>query len=207
VTADGWSRSAPDPRDRDWTDRIRRGDRGALEELFEAYYPRFMEFAIDFLHARGGVMPADQARQDASDAVHDVLLDLWCRRMSLDPQAGVIRYVYAAIRNRAFDMLTGRGRDRRTLVSLEDLDETVLTSKLESRQTISPLDEPEEWDRLYAAIAALAPGRRTVILLRWQTGYSFAEIAAILGVSVRSAETQHLRAMNDLRERLKKTEG
>ena len=55
---------------------------------------------------------------------------------------------------------------------------------------------------LQNAMATLTPGRRNVILLRWIHGFTFAEIADLLGVSVRSVETQHLRAMKDLRARI-----
>ncbi len=60
----------------------------------------------------------------------------------------------------------------------------------------------EEWARLEAAVAALPPGCRQVLLMHKIERLSHAEIGAALGIAVSTVEKQHVRALRLLRASL-----
>jgi RNA polymerase sigma-70 factor (ECF subfamily) len=64
----------------------------------------------------------------------------------------------------------------------------------------------QELERLRAAIAALPPGCRQVLILRKLELLSHKEIAARLGLAVSTVEKQHLRALRLLRAQLRPDE-
>jgi len=65
------------------------------------------------------------------------------------------------------------------------------------------LDEVERRNRLRAAIEALPERCRLVMQLRWEEQLSHAEIADVLGISVKGVERQLSRGLQFLRDRAK----
>jgi len=64
----------------------------------------------------------------------------------------------------------------------------------------------QEWARLEAAIAALPPGCRQVLLLCRMEQRTHAEIAAAVGIAISTVEKQHARALRLLRAALQAQE-
>ncbi len=64
-------------------------------------------------------------------------------------------------------------------------------------------DETAERDRVLAAVAALAPRRRAVVVLRFYEDRSIGEIAAVLGCSEGTVKSQLSRALGQLGVSLK----
>ena len=172
--------------------RIRAGDARAFEELFRREYPALCRFADRYV--RDG--PASE------DLVQDLFATVWANRARLDVRGSVRSYLFTAVRNRALNLR------KHTLVEREwGRDESVPEVRALHRAPRRPddiLDESERDARLRAAIAHLPERCRLVMQLRWQEQLGHADIASIMGISIKGVEIQLTRGLRSLRERLRR---
>lgn len=165
--------------------RISRGDRDAFEGLFREHYAALVGFAEGIV----------RSREVAEDTVQDVLLNIWRQRETLRVDDSVRAYLFRAVRNRTLNHLRNE-RVRREAVP-----------HLESEMPYAPsgdarLMEGELEHAVRDAVAALPPRCREVFELSREHGLRYSEIAATLGISVKTVETQMGRALRTLRQRL-----
>ncbi len=163
---------------------VARGDAVAFEALFRRYRGTLCRFVFRYT----------QSMEMAEDLVHDLFLWVWRQAADVDLRGSVRGYLFGAARHRAFDAVERRAVAERAPIA--DV-EASLMHREASPDTL--VEGAELRAAVHAAIAHLSERRRTVITLRWGHQLSFADIAQALGVSVRTAETTHLRAMEDLR--------
>jgi len=180
-----------DPSDTDLARRIRDGDAAPLETLFHEHYAALCRFANRYLHDRAA----------AEDLVQDVFASIWAGRMRLDVRGSVRSYLFAAVRNRALNL-----RKHQLVERDWEFDEALPDVRALHRAPARPddlLDEVERRNRLRAAIEALPERCRLVMQLRWEEQLSHAEIADVLGISVKGVERQLSRGLQFLRDRAK----
>jgi|SRR5687768_2320279 len=151
------------------------GDTGALERLFERHYRPLRRWAA-------GRLPT-WARQltDTDDLVQNALLQTFKRMEHFEPRgAGSLQaYLRRAVINGLRDQLRRRGREPEAV----NLDETGGQDVL-----VVPGDSPleqaigrENLERYEAALALLRPEEREAIIGRIEMGYTFQELADVLG--------------------------
>ena len=181
--------SASDPHD-DLPARLRAGDAAAFEALFRANYGALCGFAVRLGHECAV----------AEELVQELFADLWARRAEWALQGSVRGYLFAALRNRALN-LRRRGGHERAWAARE--------TTAEVRDLHPTPDSPDarlEADELHArvehALDALPERCRLAMRLRWREQLSYAEIAAVLGISVKGVESQLARGLHALRTRL-----
>jgi len=135
-------------------------------------------------------------REDALDALQDVLMATWDKREALDglPLDQQRRYLYAAARNRSIDVVRSRARAQRSSRSFCDADEPVAAGP-ESK----PLDELEQLGRL---IGQLDPDSCVLIHLSYVGGLSCKEIADCLGRPAGTVRSQLTRLRQRLRRQM-----
>lgn len=175
-------------RDRCWLRRICRGDEEAFEALFLAYYTDLCRFAARYVSSSDVV----------EDLIQDIFLSVWKRRETLDPQQNIRAYLYKATRNEAFKHLNRkrvrkRYRDRR------------------AGEELPVRAGPEEAFRhrelevaVQEALDALPERRCHIFVLSRQHGLTYAEIADLLDISIKTVETQMGRALRMLEKHLSK---
>jgi len=128
-----------------------------------------------------------QTPEDGEDALQDALVRAWrhfggCREESVKP------WFLRIVRNVCFDLLTARGQMRQEGFADHDPldpDGSLHVEDVFGRKSLDPesaLAEKSELTRLEAAIQALPPLFREVVVLRDVEGMSYAEIAAVTGV-------------------------
>ena len=123
--------------------------------------------------------------EDAADAVQDTLAKAWEKRNILTSPEQFKPWVMRILVNQCKDML--RKRKRRSFYPLE-----------ENTASIDPLAlQPP----VMAAINALKPELRAVMVLHYVDGYTVQEIASNLGVPLGTVKTR----MRSARKRLKQT--
>ncbi|HTJ22320.1 MAG TPA: RNA polymerase sigma-70 factor [Gemmatimonadaceae bacterium] len=159
-----------------------------LDQRFDALvrreYPRLAELAYVMLRHRA----------DAEDVVQEVLLGVWRHRERFDFDDPV-PYLVRAVRNRALSSRRRRGTEWRWL-------------GLHPRQTPEAppairLEHDELLRDFYAAMRALPERRREIFVLHRVNGLSYAQIASVLGISVKTVENQMGRALDRLRKALR----
>ena len=171
--------------EQEWVRKIRQGDGAAFEMLFRSYCQPLIRFVRRYV--------GDTSM--AEDLVQDVFLAVWSNRSRLDPAASMKVYLYAAARNRALKHLRHGAVERR---SAGDVERTLPRQK-------TPADELQGKELAGAvaeAIEALPERTRIVFSMNRFDRLTYAEIAGIQGVSIKTVETQMGRALKSLRDRL-----
>ena len=164
--------------------RLREGDDGAYSAIFREYYPGLVVSATRLLGERAL----------AEEVAQDVMLELWRRRASLMLTGPVRAYLHSAARNRALNRLRQARTAKRGEVYVRGPSES---PPADSRAMSGELELA-----VAAAIAALSEPQREVFEMNRMRGLTYNEIAALLGISVKSVEARMGRALKQLREHL-----
>ena len=179
------------PAERDQTDdrellaRLRAGEQQAFDAIFRAHYATLVGLAEGMLRSRAA----------GEDVVQEVMLELWRRREEVVIQESLRAYLVRSTRNRALNQIRHANVQRKAEPALAR-DEAV------SPTGASLLVASELREAITAAIAELPPACREVFVLSRTQGLRYAEIAATLGISVKTVESQMGKALRHMRTRL-----
>jgi RNA polymerase sigma-70 factor (ECF subfamily) len=174
---------------------MRLGDVAAFERCFREYYDGLCAFATRFVNDRA----------IAEELVQDLFTHLWTSRARLEIRGSLRGYLYAAVRNRALN------QRRRDAVEEDWVASAGAADVLEIGSSGTPSPTPDVHSQMEAtettaqvnrAFNSLPERCRMVMHLRWRDQMSYAEIAGILGISVKGVENQLARGLKALRERL-----
>jgi RNA polymerase sigma-70 factor (ECF subfamily) len=174
--------------DRELASRIRAGDVGA----FEALYRRYASAMIRFAYSQLG------SQEVAEDVVQELFLGLWRHREKWVPSESARAYLFGALRNRIVShrrTLVARGRRRH-------VGEGSAASLPSSSSADHRVREAELIDAIERAVEGLSPRCRETFRLVRQQHLSYAQAAAVLGVSVKAVEMNMVRALAALRKQL-----
>jgi RNA polymerase sigma factor (sigma-70 family) len=125
----------------------------------------------------------------AADLVQDVFVRLWTQRDSTRVHGNIRGYLYRSLRNRALDV---RKHDQAEDARLHLIGSGGELPGMAAQPAAADvlMDRQEIEARVAAAFATLSPRGRETALLRWRDELGRDEIAAIMGVSVRTVNTQ-----------------
>ncbi len=170
----------------EWATRLRAGDAALFEQTFRTFLPGLVVYLSRFV----------TTREAAEDIVQDLFLALWRTRETLEVRETVTTYLYAAARHRALDVLKHERVVQRW-------------AERNAPSEVSPAPSPERATMLTELAAALdeavatLPARGRTIFRLSREGLTYREIAASLGLSVKTVETHMHRALTALRVRLR----
>jgi len=167
----------------------RQGDPEALAQLVARYHDRVYRY--------GQRMCRD--RFDADDAVQDAFATL-ARRPDVQHHPGVIAWLFAVVRNACRRLLRPRALERRRL------GEPVADHDAVAALDPSPHQALERWrivDTVHAAIAALEPSLREILILRDLEGMTGEEACRALAISDAAMKSRLHRARAGIRDRLR----
>jgi RNA polymerase sigma-70 factor (ECF subfamily) len=174
---------------RRWMDLIRGGDAAALESLFRATHRWLLGLA------RGYVRSA----ADAEDVVEEMFLKLWTRRDRIRVTGSVRSYLAVAVRNTALNYLDRRRVEAKYLGSPSA--EPWIGGGTTEEEDETPLS-PELMERVQRAVDALPSRARETYCLYYHRHLTYAQIANLMGVSVRTVEAQLVRCVRKLTKAL-----
>jgi RNA polymerase sigma-70 factor (ECF subfamily) len=163
--------------ERAWVRGAQRGSVADLEALFRAHWPR--AFRAAYLVVHDAAAAEDIAQESFLAAVR--ALDRFDRRRPFGP------WLHRIVVNRSIDWT--RARQLRA--------ETELGETHAAEAAAEPLD-----GSLLAAMGALPPDQRAVIVLRHLLGYTPGEIARALGLPRGTVNSRLRRGLDSLREQL-----
>ncbi|MEP6619980.1 MAG: RNA polymerase sigma-70 factor [bacterium] len=170
--------------------RIREGDVAAFESLYRAMHQPLRTFATRYL--------GDTGR--AEELVQDLFFDIWKSRAEWQVAGSVRSYLFSAVRNRALNMC------RRETVERDWADDeagdSVRALHPAPPRPDTELERAELSAQLTRALASLPERCALVMHLRWQDTMSYADIAQVLGISVKGVEVQLARGLRYLRNRI-----
>ncbi len=184
-------RPGGDPGDADLVRRVRAGDRGAVDDLYDRF--RRPAFAL----ARR-VLADDTL---AEDVVQDVFLSVWRDPHAYDGSRGSLSsWLLAMVHHKAVDAVRREEAHRRRQSRAED--DLVLSAPTAARDV-----EDEAWSRVVSeqvrlALGALPDAQREALTLAYYGGYTQREVAALTHAPLGTVKTRMLAGMRRLKEEL-----
>lgn len=177
--------------DEDLLLRVKNGDEVAFELVFYRYKGKLYDFIRRSL-------PADQ---DAESMVQEIFTKFWINRQQLDPAKSLNAFLYTVARNEIYGQL------RKVLVRRKYLEELSFSAS-NSGQTTEQQLEYDELIRFVSQLVKTMPEkRREIYELSRNEGLSYKEIAQQLGISENTVDSQIRKALDYLRENLRKKLG
>lgn len=176
----------PDSVVRRWAVGLRDSDREVAEEMFAAFYPHLFRYARRITRDAAG----------AEDVVQDAFLRVWRMRLRIDPDRSLRALLFVMVRNLALN------RQDRRAPNLDD----VSAARGAEVDLAAAVDARRLAERLKIWIDAMPARRREAFHLSRYEHLSYAEIAGIMDVSVRTVENHIRLALQDLRDRIQEFE-
>jgi len=192
------SRAGPEglPEDRELIERCKRGDIGAFDQLFRRYTRQVYNYAFRMI----------PNYDDANDIAQEAFVRAFNSIRSFRGDSNFSTWLFRIVYNVSLDEI--KRRKGRYLLSLDEqleLEEDSLTRQVES-ESPSPdeLVEKQERDRiLQEAIETLPEYQKAMIVLYHMQGFSYEEIAEIVGLPIGTVKSRLNRARESLKEKLK----
>lgn len=157
-----------------------------LEAMFCDIYRRIHDRAMD--HAERFLSPSE-----AEDAVADAVGEIWRRWKKLRPEQRSDAYFFGTVHHKVIDRLRANSSQE----SLDDAEAEL--SKLAIHEIDRPTRATTAADIIDLTVAQMPHDRRQVFLLIREHGFTYKEVAEILGVSESTVNTQISRSNANLR--------
>jgi RNA polymerase sigma-70 factor (ECF subfamily) len=172
-------------------ERVRAGDERAFEQIFRSRYGSLCGFANTFVHSP----------ETAEEIVQTVFLNIWANRQRWEVHGTLRAYLFGAVRNQALNHVK-RGQLERSWAASAVSDEGVLELHGSLPEAAVSVEAEELAAAVRRAIDNLPPRARMAVQLRWEGELKHAEIAEVMGISVKGVENHLSRAMEALRRLL-----
>ncbi len=166
----------------------------SLAGFFETEHGRLVGYVRRWL--------ADLTEEDAEDIVQEVALNVFDRADVTAPIRNLSAYVYRALKNRVVDLLR-RPKPALSLDQPAGREESPALADLVRDEAGAPeagLERKELADRLWAALEALAPEDRAIIIATELEGWTFQELAEEWDAPLGTLLARKSRAMKKVRK-------
>jgi RNA polymerase sigma-70 factor (ECF subfamily) len=154
-----------------------KGDKAAFRKLVERHQRRAFSIALGLV----------RDENDARELVQEAFLRVYKGLGSFQGGSSFFTWLYRIVTNLAIDLMRKPGRRDAELVEAQALDDEAvdfpLLSRIDGADPIDALRRREIAARIQAALDALPPYHRGVILMREVEGMSYEEMAQAMGVS------------------------
>jgi RNA polymerase sigma-70 factor (ECF subfamily) len=170
------ARQAEAEQDRALVERARSGDASAFRELVERHQRRAFAIAVALVHNE----------HDAREVVQEAFLRVYRGLNRFHGGSSFFTWLYRIVTNLSIDLMRKPSRrdaeldDRR---ELSDEAHIPLLARIEGSDPVEAVRRGELADRIDAALEALPPYHRGVILMREVEGMSYEEMAEAMNVS------------------------
>lgn len=172
--------------DQELTALLKAGDHVAYTEIYRRY------FKLLFKHAFSRLKDEDESK----DIVQELFTNLWYKHDSLSPDRNISNYLYTAVRNRIFDLISRKNLESRYIAGLPasiDTAECITDYNVRESQLRQLIDKE---------IQALPSKMREVFRLSRVENLSHKEIAEKLELSEQSVRSHIKNALKILRVKL-----
>ncbi len=161
------------------------GDLEEFENLFRQFFQPLVLFANKFIYDL----------DLAENIVQDVFMNIWMNREQIDFKGNLKTYLYTSVKNRAINSVKHSKIEREYKEKVR-----IVESDFNTPETEFDLQEMEK--DINKVIQNLPDKCRLIFLMSRNDHLTYAEIAEILGISIKTVENQMGKALKALRTRL-----
>lgn len=172
------------------------GSELAFRTLVERYQRPVFSLVLRMVRDRG----------IAEDVTQEVFVKAWLALARYDPRRRFASWLFKIASNAAIDQLR-RKKLPTTSIESSDPDHSSILDRIEDERSESPdtlVKRRELSSALEAAVAALRPEYRLVVLLRFREELPYRDIAEATGMPLGTVKTNLRRARREIEERLRK---
>ena len=163
--------------------RIAKDDHEAFRQLFESFYGSLVAYANTLTHDS----------EQAKDLAQESFAQLWDKRKGLATILSVKAYMFSMVHNLYIDQYRKRrSRDK----IFDELKVQALNDQFSSPEK----DIAERERQLIQLVEQLPPKCRRILLMNKKEGKKYHEIADLLGISVKTVESQMRIAFKRIRK-------
>ncbi|MBT8188795.1 MAG: RNA polymerase sigma-70 factor [Bacteroidia bacterium] len=158
----------------------------AFKETFLEYYTPLCNYAANNLKNTG----------HAEDIIQEVFLNLWEKNDSIELTGTLEQYLFKSVKNKILEFIRKhQNYERHKASSIEQL--------LETQNIAEVSDTYMKLELLNNSLRHLPPKCKNVFVLNKFKGLTYAEIAEVQKISVKTVENHMLKALQILRSHLK----
>lgn len=175
-TSDDAARQAAAEEDRALILSAQAGDRDAFRKLVERHQRKAFGIAVALV----------RDENDAREVVQEAFIRVYRGLANFEGSAAFFTWFYRIVTNLSIDVMRRPSRRESEPVEPDEVDGDVdqpFLARLDGADPIEVLKRAEMRERIVAALDALPPYHRGVILLREVEGMSYEEMAEAMGVS------------------------
>jgi len=166
--------------------RLKKGDKKALDEIYVMYYNMIFRFAVSYL----------KDEDDAMDIVQETFIKLWESRKKLKNNTQLKSLLFTVTKNAILSLFRKNSTESKYLAYLSD--KLVVNSSGTTEQTDFHFLQVQ-YEKL---IPQLPPKRRKIYLLSRKEGLKNKEIAKEKGISEKTVENQISKSLAFFKENL-----
>ena len=163
--------------------RARSGDIEAFEYILSFYEKSIYNYCLRIL----------KNSPNAKDAAQETFIKVYTHRKSIDPEKNIKTWIFTIATNTVYDFL--RSKKRKREVNLDEEFET--NSNFETYYSQREEGLVSDVDK---ALEQINPEYKRVILLFYQQGFGYQEIADILKMPINTVKTHISRGKEQLKE-------
>ena len=170
------ARRAEAEEDRGLIEAAREGDQAAFRKLVERHQRRAYTIALSLV----------RDENDAREIVQEAFLRVYRGLPTFQGGSSFFTWLYRIVTNLAIDAVRKPGRDVEVFdeaLSVEEEADHPFLSRIDGADPLDAFHRNELGTKLAAALEALPPYHRGVILMREVDGLSYDEMAQVMGVS------------------------
>lgn len=172
--------------DKELLQKIREGDKGAFQEL----YNKYAEYALRTAAA------VTKNKMSAADAVQETFIRIYKNIESFDVDKPFEPWLYRILINECNRILS---KNSNTIL-VDDFIQNNLQGSMEDQRKF------EEYESLYKAIESLDDKNKIPIILKYLRGFQETEIAEILDINVNTVKSRLFKGRQKLKTLIEKLE-
>ena len=174
--------------DREWVALLKEGSQKAFEQLYLRHVKHLTNQCKRFL----------QNEEDAEDLVHDIFVQIWETRDTLNPELSFSGYINTLARNRVYYKFRQLDIHSRFAQSI------LLNGKDETNETEDTIIANDYKDLLNRIIERLPPKQREIFRMNRIDEMSYQEISELLNISVENVRMHISLALKKIKNHLSK---
>ena len=163
------------------------GDTRAFRQIFDALFSNLTKFSFSFVHSK----------EAATEIVDELFVQLWVKRADIMKINDLRVYLYTATKNASLNYISKKAKQ----IEVEPYENLIV----QMTDVVSPeqiMITKEMLQKIKEAVDSLPPRCKLIFKFVREDGLSYSEVAEILGLSIKTIDSQMVIAVARIRAKL-----